>query len=518
MVMVMDTITENSLLQSLTVDPADVIQKAEQDMNILAMLCLFDVMQFKFPDMFTTMWELLRSKVHLIRDFSKIALGIPRGFAKTTFIKLFLVYCILFTRKKFPLVVSYAEEHAISIITDVCKMLSGPNIRALFGDWDLNVETNQKHLKIFKFRGRTVILKAVGAKGGIRGVNEEHNRPDIIIFEDYQKKAESEDEEIAKKLYQEMIGTVMKTKSPFGCLYLYVANMYPTVGAILKKLKENSDWIKLIVGGITVDGESLWEDLHPIKQLIQEYESDLQAGCPEVFLSEVLNDESAGIKSGIDITRLPVFPFDDDELPQGRAVVIDPALDNPDSDYNGIGLVGVYDGIPVLEKAVLGKFNPLELIKKALILGWQNGARLICVENVAYQASLLFWFTKICQDNGIEGFHFMPLNVQGGGSKNAKLLATVRKWLGEKKENAITKEITYLPGLYVKKEVRPLIINEIIKFNPTKKNKQDTCMDLLHFADKVVEQYQDLMYMPYEAEVQGVNAAAPLSIEENCPF
>jgi len=514
----MDTTAESSLLQPVTVDPQDVIQKAEQDMNVLAMLCLFDVMQFKFPDMFTTMWELLKSKVHLPRDFTKIALGIPRGFAKTTFIKLFVVFCILFTRKRFPLVVSYAEEHAISIITDVCKMLSGPNIRQLFGDWDLNVQTNQKHLKIFKFRGRTIILKAVGAKGGIRGVNEEHNRPDIIIFEDYQKKAESEDEDIARKLYQEMIGTVMKTKSPFGCLYLYVANMYPTVGAILKKLKDNSDWISLIVGGIKNDGTSLWEELHPITQLIAEYESDLKAGCPEVFLAEVLNDESAGIKSGIDITRLPIFPFDDDELPQGRAIVIDPALDNPDSDYNGIGLVGTYDGIGVLEKVKLGKFNPLELIKESLKMAWASGTRLICVENVAYQASLLFWFTKVCTDNGIEGFHFMPLQVQGGGSKNAKILAAVRKWLGEKQENAITKEVTYKPGIYVKKEVRPLIINEIIKFNPTKKNKQDTCLDLLTFTDKVIEQYSDLMYMPYEAEFQMINAAVPLAIEDNCPF
>lgn len=506
--------TEGNLLQPTVVDPQQSIKMAEQDMNFLAMLCLFDVMQFKFPDMFVLMWELIKSKVHIPRDFSKIALGIPRGFGKTTFLKLLCVFIILFTRKNFILTISYAEEHAISIITDVCKMLSGPNIRALFGDWDINKETDQKHLKIFKFRGRTIILKAVGAKGGIRGLNEAHHRPDIIIFEDYQKKAESEDEAIANKLYEEMIGTAMKTKSPFGCLYVYAANMYPTVGAILKKLKSNPDWIKLIVGGIKDDGTSLWEELHPISQLIDEYLGDLRANVPQVFLAEVLNDETAGIKAGIDITRLPVFEDDGSELPQGRGIIIDPALDNPDSDYNGIGLVGLYDGIPVLEKVKLAKYNPLELIKQALIMAAESGCRLITVEDAAYQASLLFWFNKICEDNGIEGFHFQPLSVQGQ-SKNAKILAALREWQGEKDPK--TGEYKK-PSLMVSKEVRPLILNEIIKFNPLKKNKQDTCLDLLTMSKKLVEQYSDLMLMPHEAQFQMVALAAPRSVEENCLF
>lgn len=505
---------ENSYLQPLRVDPEEAVKSAEKNLNFLATLCLFSIMKFPFSEMYLLMWELLKSKIHLTRDFSKIALGIPRGFAKTTFVKLWIVYCILFTKKEFVLVVSYAEEHAISILSDVIEMLSSPNIRLLFGDWDKNIDTNQKHLKIFSFRGKDIILKAVGAKGGIRGVNEKHRRPDLIIFEDYQKKEESENEELSTKMYQEMIGTVMKAKSPFGCMYLFVANMYPTPGSILKKLKQNDDWIKLIVGGIREDGTSLWEDLHPIAQLIAEYESDLKANCPEVFLSEVLNDETAGIKAGIDITKLPHFPWDPNELPQGRAVVIDPALDNPNSDYNGIGLIGLYDGIPCLEKAKLGKFNPLQLIKEAIKLAFAHSTRLICVENVAYQASLLFWFNKICEDNGIDGFIFMPLNV-GQNSKNAKILAALREWQGGYNRDTGKAE---KPSIYVKEEVRPIIINEIIKFNPSKKNNQDTCLDLLTFCKKVIEQYQHLMLMPYEAEMQMVAGAAPRLEFENCEF
>jgi len=279
--------------------------------------------------------------------------------------------------------------------------------------------------------------------------------------------------------------------------------MYPTPGSILKKLKNNKDWISFIVGGITSDGKSLWEELQPLDQLLAEYEKDLNANHPEIFLSEVLNDENAGIKAGIDITKIPQFPFDDDELPQGRAIIVDPSLDNPTSDYNGVGLMGLYDGIPVLEQVKLKRYTPFELIKVAIILAMETGTRLICVENIAYQASLLFWFDKVCLDNGIVGFQFMPLNV-GGKSKNAKIMSTLKEL--EKAE------------IYVKPEVRPLLVNEIIKFNPLKKNNQDTCLDLATFMKKVVEQYGELMTMVYEAEYQMIGNAAPRSIEENCNF
>lgn len=500
--------SEGDHLQSVNVDPQQAATNAELDLNWLAVLCLFDVMQFRFPDLFTTMWELLKSKVHLNRDFSKIALGIPRAFAKTTFIKLWIVYCVLFTRKSFVVVISYNEDHAISILADVCRMLSSPNIIALFGHWDLKKEVDQAATKVFHFRGRQIILKGVGAKGGIRGLNYGHKRPDVIIFEDYQKKAESENEDVSNALYKDMIGTAMKTKSPFGCLYLYVANMYPTPGSILKKLKANKDWVSLVLGGIIIDKEtnepkSLWEELHPLTQLLAEYESDLNAGCPEVFLAEVLNDETAGIKAGIDITKIPVFPHGDEELPQGRAIIIDPATDNPTADYNGIGLVGLYDGVGCLEQVRLERFTPFGLIKAALVLGIQTGTRLVCVENIAYQSTLLFWFNKTCQDNGIEGFHFMPLNV-GSGSKNAKIMSALKEL--DKKE------------IYIKQAVRPVLINEIIKFNPLKKNNQDTCLDLLSMVRKVIAQHGELMYMPYEAEVMAVQGAAPRLIEDNCTF
>lgn len=489
--------------QQVTAEPQELIQQAEKNLNVLSAVCAPEKMFFLFPYHFLVIWELLKSKVHLTRDFSKLAIGIPRGFAKTTLIKLFVVYCILFSKKKCIVVVSYAEDHAINIIKDVCSYLEHPNIKILFGVWNLNIERNQNTCKIFNFRGRKIILAALGSNGSIRGMNLDDARPDLMIFDDYQKKTESENEELSKKLYADMMGTWLKSKSPFGCLYIFVANMYPTVGSILKKLKNNRDWTSFVVGGILEDGTSLWEELQPIEQLLNEYQSDLEAGCPEVFLSEVLNDENAGLKAGIDITKIPIFPFGEEELPQGRAIVIDPATDKPNSDYNGIGLVGLYDGKGALEEVDLGRYSPLELIKRALLLGFRTSTRLVTVEDVALQSTYLFWFNKVCEDNGIVGFHFMPLKV-GKKSKNGKIKESITELAkGE---------------VWIKKQAKPFLINEIIKWDPLKRNNQDTCLDLLTFVKKVIEQYGELMLMPYEPEMQVVTKVGVYDELENCPF
>jgi hypothetical protein len=78
-----------------------------------------------------------------------------------------------------------------------------------------------------------------------------------MIFDDIQSREGSESEIVSTNLEKWMVATAMKAKSPEGCLYLFIANMYPTKGSLLRKLKRNPNWIKFIAGGILSDGSSL---------------------------------------------------------------------------------------------------------------------------------------------------------------------------------------------------------------------------------------------------------------------
>ena len=100
------------------------------------------------------------------------------------------------------------------------------------------------------------------------------------------------------------------------------------------------------------DGTSLWEDLQPIAQLTKEFENDLAMGKPEIFYSEVLNDENINANNLIDLSKLPDVPYSDGDIPGGNFIVIDPATDKPGSDEVSIGVVGASCAREIYESKV----------------------------------------------------------------------------------------------------------------------------------------------------------------------
>ena len=117
------------------------IQKAcKADLNILAGLCMPNVFTFMYPEHFISAWQWLTEWADKGRVFPQLALGLPRGFAKSTLMKLFLVYCILFTDKKFLLILAATAKLAENIIADVIDMLEEDNI-VHDRDWETTWES-----------------------------------------------------------------------------------------------------------------------------------------------------------------------------------------------------------------------------------------------------------------------------------------------------------------------------------------------------------------------------------------
>jgi hypothetical protein len=246
-------------------------EAAKLSLDFLAGIALPTIFRYFFPPVFQQIWAWLLSFVHTEREFPQLAIGLPRGFSKTTFIKLFCLYVILFTRRKFILICAANEKKAVAIVSDICDFLDEPNIKKLFGDWRLGIEKDEQILKKFGFRGRNIII-AAGTVSTVRGLNVKHERPDVMLFDDIQSRDDADSETVSRQIETDMYGTAMKAKSPHGCMFIFVGNMYPTKWSLLRRLKTNPEWIKFIAGGIIqkADGtiESLWEELQPLKQLL----------------------------------------------------------------------------------------------------------------------------------------------------------------------------------------------------------------------------------------------------------
>lgn len=494
----------NDLLD-ISVTDADAKELAKQEPDFLAGLATPDVYEYAWPPVFLAIWAWLCQEISLERSFQRIALGMPRGFAKTSVIKLFVLYCILFTDRKFILVLAATATMAENIISDVADMLDEPNIKQLFGDWQLGCEKNTNAVKKFSFRGRPIILAALGAGGAVRGLNIKNARPDVMIFDDVQSREDADSQEVSSKLLKWMLGTAMKAKSPKGCMTLFVGNMYPTPHSILKKLKANKHWTKFIVGGILQDGTSLWEELQPIKQLLEEYAADLESGHPEIFHAEVLNDEDAALNNLINFSKLQPFPYDEYEPHQGNFIIIDPSNDKVNSDAVALLYGEVHQGKALAKEITSDRLSPLGTIKEAIRMGMRNNCYLIAIESVAYQASLLFWFNHICQTEGIQGFQCVEI-YPGRRSKNARILDMFKSYqAGE---------------FHIAESCKSLVHSEMTGFNPLKTTNIDNILDCVTYMPKVIEQYGDLMRV---STIEGMQEYQSLSHEDytdqdNSPF
>ena len=496
-----DTSREEVEISQASYEQSQVYELARTNLDFLAALAAPSLMKFLFPPVFISAWNWLLSFVYKPRDFSKLALGLPRGFGKTTFIKFFIVFCILFTSRRYIIVISANEKLAINIITDVCAMLSNTNIKSVFGDWELGVETDTQETKVFGFRGRTIILQAIGKNGAIRGTNRANERPDIMIFEDIQTREEAESQTVSESIERWMIGTAMKAKSPSGCLYIFVANMYPTRWSILRKLKANPSWTKFIVGGILANGESLWEELQPLEQLLEEFQADLNAGHPEIFYSEVLNDENASSNTNIDLSKIPEYPYDSQEISLGDYIIIDPSNDKANSDYVAIGHFQILDGKPVLRHLIEARLSPGDTIRAAYKMCFQYNCTLIAVEANAYQYSLLYWFKFIGEQLQIIGIECVPI-YSGALSKVTRILNMFKELLRG--------------DIIIHPDVKTQVHYQISQFNALRRDNVDGSLDLLTYSPRVIEEFGDFIAMNSSIGAQEQGEARVRSLQENC--
>jgi hypothetical protein len=457
----------------VSADGKEALVLAKKDLNFLGILAAPEDFIFAFPAFYLALFSLLTSFKSKVERF---AIGIPRGFAKTTFLKLLCLWYILFSHKRFILIVGAAEDLAVNTLADICDFLSSPNIVKVFGRWNAEVEVDTQSLKVFHFRGRNIILRAIGAGTAVRGINRKNSRPDVIIMDDVQKREDAENALLSDQLLKWILGTLMKARSNEGCTYIYVGNMYPQ-NCILEKLKNNSQWTSLIVGGLLADGSSLWEELRPAEELIAEYQADTEMGHPEIFVSEILNSTELTGASGIDPHKFPHLPeYYNLGDAEGSFILIDPSSGKKQGDDCTIGHFSVCDSRPIFDELRTGTFSPLETIEAAISLGLERNTRLICVEDVAYQSTLLFWFNKYCEDAGISGFEFQPMSPKNR-NKNGRIKKGLLQVLASE---------TYLHS-----SVRSLVIAQTVDWNPLKVNNKDDIIDLIGYVEEVVRDYPE---------------------------
>lgn len=486
--------------------PADVgvtrdeaISAAKGDMNFFGALSLPEVFKFLFPPIFLAVWQLLTDAGAEQRGQKRIAIGLPRGFGKTIVLKLFVLWLIFFTDRRFILVVCNTATLAENFIADVSDTLSSSNIIRVFGDWRFSQEKDTQPLKKFSFRGRSIILAALGSGSSLRGLNLKYERPDVIIMDDIQSKEQAKSPAEATAVLEWMLGTLLKANNKTRCLSVFLGNMYPYEGTILKKLRVNSQWISFICGAILEDGESLWPELRSVEDILEELAHDEEMGHPEIFFSEVMNDDAAGSKAGVDYSKINTW-YEDPQRPMepdAGFVIIDPSAGKKKSDDVAIGACLCFSGEPVLRELKSGRFTPLQQCDESIKLAAKYGITAIVVEDVAYQATLLFWMTRRLTELGLaNSIRVLPINP--GGEQKVSRIKDMLKQLTAQVQGA---------RVWVHKAVRSVVVHQITYFDPMRPNtNKDDILDIMAYMYKVIKLYPFKIRLALDVDAVEVTA------------
>ena len=481
-------------------DIREIYERGKVDINFFAALLLPTVMVSPLPAFYAAIFHVLVNRSpEQIGKILRFALGLPRAHAKTTFIKILICWLIAYDKYSFIAVICATDDLAQNLIDDISEALGSPNMEEVYGKWRQQLSTDNKEEKKALYHNRAIIIKAKGAGSSLRGLNIKHKRPDLIFFDDAQTK-ECDDSPTERDKFRRWLVAAFKLIAPItqtpNRLIIYVGNMYSDE-CILYQLKENRSWVSLITGAILENGEPLWPELHPLDELMESYFHDEELGEADVWFAEVMNDPISRATSLLH-EALVSSPLEPHDIPDGVFLTIDPAGFRNVSDDNVIAVHYVHEGKGHVAELDAGIKDPEQLIIRSLQLAIQHGASLIGVEDVGYQQTLLFWFSKYVNEWKVAGIEIVPLKP-----KNRSKESRIRLFVAE----------LYARNYYLCESVKATYVWQAMKYKIGKKENKDDILDCVAYGLDVRNEYWHLVknmksagrWLVHDAKVIGNN-------------
>lgn len=492
---------ETEAAEIFAVDQAELSAACASDFDTFCAVAGPDVYVSSFPDFFIACFHIItQAALSKVENLTKYAIGIPRAHAKTTFVKFLITWMIVFTKKRYFLVLGASSAKAEDIISDVIGFLESNNIIALFGRWNKDCIKDTIAEKRFRFRGRTITLMAMGMDSPIRGTNKDNQRPDFILMDDVQDEKKAESEQVSDMLFRTILGTVLLAGDPHNCQYIYLGNKYASKHCILTKLQASKEWTSLVVGALLADMEPLWPALHSKESLMSKLRGYQEQGKQEIFFAELMNNVGDMNRTGFKYERIKKFTPEASESPQAKWVIIDPSRGASGSDDQIVGSFEAWDGKPHLSDLLTVNKSAPELVKEVILYCVEKNIPCIFVEDVAYQSTLIQWFEFWFSFYSIEGFQVYPVSPKGR-NKNSRILEGL-KFLEE-------------GNMTISPKVNSQIVAQIAAFNPLKTKNDDNILDVISYGSESLINFQSeitsAMWMHSDAAIlSGYNSDSQL--------
>jgi len=357
----------------------------------------------------------------------------PRGFAKTTKLRIFTAKRIAYRLSRTIMYVGASEDHARRSVMWLQRQIAtrAPGT----GEWvptpfsvayglKPGAKWNETEIEVLTPEGPVWVLGA-GITGNIRGINFDDYRPDLIVIDDALTDENTATPEQRTKINNLVMGSlkeslVPRVEEPNAKLVLLNTPHNPDdlTGTAEKDstflTRRYSCWTPETEDLDLEAQESAWPALKPSEELRAEKRGALEANRYSIWAAE---NECRLVTRERAAFRREWLRFEDEPARMFCVVAVDPVPPPSDvalakglfkKDYEAVGVIGRYRGnYYLLDYAKSRGHNPDWTVATAFGFAQQYGAARLVIQGINYERTLKYIFEKEMQRKR----QFWPVNT-----------------------------------------------------------------------------------------------------------
>jgi hypothetical protein len=415
-------------------------------------------------------------------DIVNLVIAWPRDHAKTTLLKIAIIWLFIHTNFRFAMYVCHTNRKAANALSDIATKMTRASVVEVYGKPSFYYKRESTGNYKLQWVGKTIIMEAVGVGQDVRGTNIDSKRPDILALDDVEKAEEGEENKMGYEGISDWFyGTLRKCVDRRKHKIIQIGNLVAEKSLLYDNLTSKY-WTSTRLAAITKDGKPLWPARWTLASLKLDLLEYMEKGKMGIWMSEMLNmpvNESNSIIRSNNVELVDSVTPDDEEILL-RCITVDPAITTSATHAdNAVVFVHVYKR---------GAWQPAEiwsakgqsvydLYYKIMELAAKWRVLTVGIECEGYQEALLQVCEQMCIEKRITHMNFVPVKT-GKKSKASRIIA----FAGMFKEGLYKLSYEYL-----------WLLESLMKYDPNTKNNKDDEIDCGAYILKMIDQYGNLL-------------------------
>lgn len=474
---------EDTTTVGMTVE--DILHGLQFDGKFFIQFFLPEELSLEIPDFHIESWDLLTAG-----DIMKVALALPRGHAKSTLTKLACLWYLLFTPVRFVLYASNTSEIAAAAVVDIMNYIRSDNFRQVFGIPIFETERDNQGFYKFtiqvpgqngKWSEKKCIIRSIGTGKQVRGMLIDNQRPQLLCADDIEDEENTATDAAQKKLIKWVMGPLYKCLDKKWAKFIFIGNMLSNK-CFLYQITLMEEWHSIRMGCIKADGNPLWPELWSLEAIRVDFIMYQKLGLVGLWFAEMMNmpmAEADGLIKSDDIKyRQMINPGEQ----EAAFITVDPAISEKTwSDKTGIVVHAMVNDRWQVAEYIEDRMTPERLFfyLVELAIKWQT--KVVGIEMAGFQRVLkvLFEMLMLVHNAKFEVFE-VPHRNKPKTERLIAFCAFIRtgQWYLNEGDFAVTEQL--------------------LAYDPTKKNNADDLIDACAMGPTMWEMYLPIILTAYD--------------------